>query len=215
MNLHSILIACFLLAFFGTGRAQVNPDVKEQPPKKDDHNHQHDRPPLGKPPEKIEWAAAKKLSWKDYKGKYDDTRKLPAMTFIATYYNHFQNKKGDSVHIEVVPIFYPTDSYIKSDLKTKAALENAQVLFDLYEVWARKLRKEFVVSQFQVATYSTYMQAMYKANLQARNSEILKFKTDTKDGKDAEKQKVWAAKIKKELTDLAAYNKKNIRVRIK
>ena len=191
--------ACLILFFAG---AIPTPAFQEH--KHDDHNHGG----LPKVPEKIEWSAKRKLTWKDYKGVWNNTRKNPLMTFIATYYSHHASKKGDSLIIETVPIFYPADSYYKPGMNTKEQLEHEQTRFNLYEVWARKLRKEYSTFIFSKATYSTFMQTMYKTNLQARNSEVLKYNRETNNGADPVKQKEWIGKINKELLALEKYSKK-------
>ncbi len=201
----TIPVALFVLLAWTVPVTYIQQDHKHEHGKDDGHNHP-------KEPEKIEWSAKRKLTWKDYKGTWNNTRKNPIMTFVATFYNHHQSRKGDSVIIETVPIFYPADSYVKDDLKTKEQLECEQIRFNLYEVWARKLRKEYSTFSFAKSNYSTYLQSMYKANLQARNSEILKYNTDTKNGKDLVKQKEWGAKITKQLAELEKYSKKIVYV---
>ncbi|MCC7302089.1 MAG: hypothetical protein IT233_05560 [Bacteroidia bacterium] len=192
------------------------PPVTPHPQEQDHKGHQHDdghKHP--KQPERLEWTATRKLTWKDYKGNWNNTRAVEVMSLISTFYNHFQSKSGDTIIVETMPIFYPEDSYVKPERKTKEQLFHEQTKFDLYEVWARKLRKEFSTYAFSKATYSTFMQSMYKANLMARNSELAKYNTETNSGKDAVKQKTWADKISKQLGELAAWKSHSVIVKPK
>lgn len=180
---------------------------------KNQHDHHdgdgHKHP---KQPERLEWNSTRKLTWKDYKGQWNNTRKVEVMTFVSAFYNHFLSKTGDTIIVETMPVFYPEDSFVKAERKTKEQLFHEQTKFDLYEVWARKLRKDFSITNFSKATYSTFMQSMYKANLQARNLELAKYNNETNGGKDAVKQKEWAAKVQKQLGELNKYSKKIVQV---
>lgn len=180
---------------------------------KHQHDHHdgdgHDHP---KQPERLEWTSTRKLTWKDYKGQWNATRKVEVMTFVSAFYNHYATRDNDSIVVETMPVFYPEDSFVKPERKTKEQLYYEQTKFDLYEVWARKLRKDFMTTKFQRASYTSFMQSMYKANLQARNQELAKYNNETNGGKDAVKQKAWAEKIQKELSTLAKYSKKKFQV---
>jgi hypothetical protein len=205
-----LLLTLFTLPFFSF--AQLNPVLN--PPnkdgkKKDDHSHQQ-----VPPPEKINWNKTRKLSWKDYKGKWDEKKSFTCYSFITTSFNYYESFKHDSLIVEMEATFYPTDSYAKEDTKTKARLEHEQGVFDLYEIWARHFKKSIVTSKFSKHSYSVYLKNMYKANLQNRNAEIAKYRNETKSGSDPVKQKEWSEKIKKDLLALDAYKANVVRVLI-
>jgi hypothetical protein len=197
------------LAFQGTLHAQLKPGKKEG------NSHGHDNHGPIPEPEKIFWSKTKKITWNNYKKAYNHTMVNPLMTMISTHYIHYVTQKGDTLVVDNYPIFFPKDSYVKPELKTKTRLQHEQVLFDLYEVWARKLKKDIATASFSSHSYTVYLQSMHKTNLQNRNNEILKYRNETNYGENAAKQKEWAAKIQKELQELEKYNRNQIRVPVK
>lgn len=211
MNMKTRIFIFLLLALPFLSVAQLNPILTppQKETKKDDHGHK-----MTPQPEKINWNKSRKLSWKDFKGKWDDKKSFTCYSFITTSFNYYETKKADSLCVEMEATFYPTDSYAKEDTKTKARLEHEQGVFDLYEIWARQMKKSIMSTKFSKHSYSVYLKNMYKANLQNRNTEISKYRNETKNGSDPVKQKEWNAKIKKELLSLEPYKAGTIRIPI-
>ena len=79
-----------------------------------------------------------------------------------------------------------------------------QTLFDIYEVHARKLRKEFSETKFGINPDAVF-QEKYNANDALLINRCNEFKNDTESGSNGEAVKRWAGKIKMGLEELEHY----------
>jgi len=104
----------------------------------------------------------------------------------------------------VVTVLDRKNSWINSSKKTDELLKYYQVMFDLSEVYARRLRKEFNGTKFGLSPDKVF-QDKYSAMLTALTDRSKQYMKETKMGSDADMVNKWDAVIQSELKELEEY----------
>lgn len=167
--------------------------------------------------DRILWSSSRKLTWKDFKGKAEllDDEQYNAMTYVFIDIEY----ELDSNYIEFyIPCLFNRDySWSNSknkELTSKYLLEHEQLHFDIAELIARKIRKEYseYISYNLSDTYSQLQDVydkFYKVELAELNQE---YDRDTNHGKIRGRQLEWEKRIENELLRYKKYSDPKIRV---
>lgn len=158
--------------------------------------------------QKLVWKEGTQLNWSLFKAK-ENTMKSD--TTVVSYsscglkYTAAKDKTNNRIKIKIDATFDPAKSW-KNPIKTKGLnINHEQGHFDIAELYARKLRKEFVEN---VKTEKDY-QLKFKLMYQLLYGEFLDYEyyydKITKRGTNAEKQKELEAEIKTQLKKLEPY----------
>ena len=94
-------------------------------------------------------------------------------------------------------------------------LDYKQACFDIYEVAARRVRKELsemAVTEFNTQWFLIEM-AMVEANFVLQNELLIQFQQETRSGKDATALRKWKAKIKNWLYNLEEFSETIVEVK--
>jgi hypothetical protein len=163
---------------------------------------------IGQQDEHISWSR-KALSWSHYREQTTGSGSQVAFTYIGIEYSiqDFQGKPAAAFYA----IVRPADSWVKTGSATDEQLIHEQGLFDIGELYARKMRKdismrlrnfteEVTVTQLLPEIRSVYIQHMNEMlqKIQACNVE-------TAHGKNQKAQQKWNAWIDEELTKLSIF----------
>jgi hypothetical protein len=158
--------------------------------------------------QKIVWEEGKKLNWNLFKSKENSMKND---TMIVSYsscglkYTAAKDKTNNRIKIKIDATFDPAKSW-KDLIKTKGlSINHEQGHFDIAEIYARKLRKEFIEN---VKTEKDY-QLKFKLIYQVLYGEFLDYQYYydgiTKKGTKPDKQKELEAEIKAQLKKLEPY----------
>ena len=158
--------------------------------------------------QKLVWKEGTKLNWSLFKSSEN---KMKSDSTIVSYsscglsYTAFKDKANNKMKVRIDATFDPSNSW-KHPIKTKNLnINHEQSHFDIAEIYARKLRKEFLEN---VKTEKDY-QLKFKLIYQVMYGEFLDYQNYydniTKRGTNAEKQNELDAEIKAQLKKLERY----------
>ena len=88
----------------------------------------------------IIWSQNRKLIWNDFKGQPDNNEMNKASTFAGLELMSFYTK-GSIPKLNVICYFIKSKSWVK--VENEDYLAHEQVHFDIWELYARKIRKSF------------------------------------------------------------------------
>lgn len=154
----------------------------------------------------IYWSDTKKLTWEDFQGIPIGSNENYA-TEIHLYNpatiekaNYFSTAKLTSICV-----FDKKHSWVnKKDASADLLLYN-QVMFNIYELYTRKLRKEFYNTEFGLDDYIQQFHSMTEENNSDLKDRLEDYRRDADFGKNVAGIKIWKMKIGKELEELKAY----------
>ena len=144
-----------------------------------------------------------KLTYDDFKGQPDAKSKKPAESkfMVDILDTHLENN---------IPK-YNVRSFLKRNeswmvLCDETTLSREQLVFDMHEISARKIRKAFDSLNKIKMTEAEIYQIVFEANIEKAEKQIDAFILES--ASNPKKQKIWQKKITSELTQLQAYASK-------
>lgn len=156
----------------------------------------------------IEWDKFYKLTWDDFEGKPDKSNEHGTLSTVGIEFKEMVwNKKN--AHGKLKTFFYKTQSWTKSR-GSELLLKHEQGHFDIAEIYARQLRKEFNNKRFKKNTVSKEME---KTEQEKNNYQNL-YDNETDHGKNSEINKEWEDKIQKQLQELDKYSTQEITIKL-
>lgn len=150
-----------------------------------------------------------KLSWQYYQLTDHPSGYQEAFTYCGISYTVKSNEAGLSCHYKA--FVDVQESWVNRNSKTDALLLHEQGLFDLTEVYARRMSKftmEYIRSEGPNMTYNSLLQEVRKIYKEQNNLLFLeqqRYNTETRNGKDTEAQDNWSTKIRSQLVTLEKY----------
>jgi hypothetical protein len=152
----------------------------------------------------LHWNTARPISWNDFNGEA-----IEGIGFIGEIFcmnSASFEKKNDSkkTNYIVTAILDRNKTWIDPKLKSAGNLVYFQEIFDIYEIHARKLRKEFAQSDPE-ADPNEIFQKKYNDSMTDLMKEFNEFRKETKLGRDGKELKRWRIKIDEELLQLQNY----------
>ena len=141
--------------------------------------------------ETILWHPKKRLSWSDFRGKPQNTRAAATTASGISYqFSTLENNGVMQLDFAVNTYFYPNKSWYQPELCDEVILSHEQLHFDISELFARKMRKLMVQTQF-----TKNVKAEVKAIYNNINKELSEFQqlydSETNFSRDREKQLEW------------------------
>lgn len=153
----------------------------------------------------IHWASYRKLDWNDFKGSSIDVQGLSGQALMVILANFQKLNLFFPVKTHVVTVFDRKNSWVTDAGKTDQSLKYYQVMFDLYEVYARKLRKDFKETKFGMDPNKVF-QEKYESELSDLSDRNKQYMQETKLGTDADALKKWEDEVHRELQELSKYS---------
>ena len=144
----------------------------------------------------MHWQANKPLSWEDFKGKPKSGMSGEAFCILDAKYEKPNPLK--KTKFKIAAVWDRKKSWIAPASKTADELLYYQVLFNIYEVHARKLRKELSETKFGLNPEEEFRE---KYNTAAENitEETNDYRDETNEGVGVSSVNKWNDKIKEEL----------------
>jgi hypothetical protein len=149
----------------------------------------------------MHWKENHKLEWKDFSGK---SLGLAGVTGQATMVMNAQFHKTLRATAVVETIFDRKASWVAKEEQTEQELKYYQVMFDLYEVSSRKLRKQFKETRFGLDPDKVF-QEKYRAASTALDDRCKLYIEETDMGAEAAALEKWSKTLQLELKELEAY----------
>ncbi len=155
----------------------------------------------------LHWADYKLLTWNDFKGETIENIGLGGQTFMVILADFQKASIILPAKAKAVAVFDRKNSWTNSTAMNENALRYHQITFNLYEVYTRKLRREFKNTKFGLNPNKVF-QEKYNSTLTElmdRNKQLMK---ETKMGQDSVEVKKWDIIITRELNELDEYKEK-------
>ncbi|MHB8580071.1 MAG: hypothetical protein ACYDA4_09455 [Ignavibacteriaceae bacterium] len=157
--------------------------------------------------EYLYWSNTSKLTWDDFQGIPID---LSGKTASGIHvYNPATIEKENiftPAKLTAICVFDKRTSWVNEKVATKSLLLYDQVIFDIYELYTRKLREEFSKTDFNIDNYKVKFRQLTEKNNRELIKNIEQFRKDTSSGQIAEATILWNYKISNELNRLEKYN---------
>ncbi len=153
------------------------------------------------------WTGKKDLSWTDFEGTPKDTSGdiasdiqvyNPAIIEMENAFSH--------ARLEALCLFDKKKSWVIKAKATDDQLLYDQVIFNIYELYTRKLRMIFSKTDFSIEDYKEKFQTITKENNQHLIETVNQLRKDTFSGQIGEATKLWYGKISDELDSLQDYS---------
>jgi len=157
----------------------------------------------------IMWTQNTPLKWSDFQAKPDTLSTYRAMTFfqIGLKFEESEN----SYTLDIPTYFYKKLSWTKTQSNIQL-LKHEQLHFDMAELMARKIRREF--SLFQVNKSDSVLYDLKKIYTKYYGPTLdeynAKYDKETNHGTIKTKQTEWELKIKNELKTLQKYTSSKV-----
>lgn len=150
----------------------------------------------------LQWDAARKLAWNDFKSTPDNNSSNAALTSSTVSFKYnYDSEKGFGYTIAC--LFEKNSSWGR--VKTDYILSHEQGHFDIAEIFARKLNKTAKAYSFNKATARQDVPAIYQQIMKDLAAMQQQYDDETNYSRDKEEQAAWKIKIKNELDQLKAY----------
>jgi hypothetical protein len=156
----------------------------------------------------IPWTS-KALSWSHYRAQPEGSGNQVAFTYIGIEYR-IQDHEGKS-SAAFYAIVRPSDSWVKTGSATTPQLIHEQRLFDIGELYARKMRKDIsmrIRSFTEEVTVTQLLPEIRSVYLKYMNEMLQKIQAcnvETAHGKNQKAQQKWNAWIDAELNKLSMF----------
>ena len=149
----------------------------------------------------IDWNAARKLTWEDFKGPVDTESKNAALT--SSSINIEFGYDDDGLEYSIKCSFNKQKSWVR--IRNNEVLAHEQGHFDLAELHARKLYKAMKAYKFNASTVSKDVNTIYDSLMNAHHEAQNLYDSETDYSRNKVKQEEWQKKIADELKDLQAF----------
>ena len=154
----------------------------------------------------IIWDKNNKLSWDDFLGAPNYNQRVTALSFleiqlIRSYHNY------EIYSYTIIPTFNRYRSFSKDKISDNL-LEHEQLHFDIQEIFARKIRKQFQQLKKDNACDISYIEVYNKYTLLLKKYQY-KFDISTNYSSKKIKQQMWYTIILNKLNKLDLYSVEN------
>ncbi|MCF8277496.1 MAG: hypothetical protein K9J17_12250 [Flavobacteriales bacterium] len=152
----------------------------------------------------LHWNSNRPLSWNDFKGQPEEGGTLKGQILCLNLGGFQRQSAHHQIHFNIVSVFDRMNSWMPVKDRTDAGLNYFQVMFNIYEVHARKMREAYALSRTSTNPDAEF-QEKYSHSANDRSAELEQFKTETKLGMDTTALVTWRLKVDEELKALEAY----------
>jgi hypothetical protein len=150
------------------------------------------------------WDEGYHLTWTDFKGEPLEFTGLGAEATCFLFANFERTTAFSKLIFHVNAVFDRTSSWVNPKAKSESGLVYFRLMFDLYEVHARQLRKELAETRFGLDPNPLFRKK-YNNAMNTLMNEFNEFRKETKMGTDKLALYSWKSRIAKELGDLKDY----------
>jgi hypothetical protein len=153
----------------------------------------------------VQWTDTTKLSWDDFHGQPTKEAKGNSEIIIQSPANFkkatFLNPASTTVECYVDK----KASWVKKSQAKPQLLFYNQTLFDLYELYSRKLRKKLAETTFGIEDPTGVFDTIYQTHTADLSKAATQYRTESGMGTKNKMIKEWSEKIANELKELIEY----------
>ena len=153
------------------------------------------------------WSETRKLSWDDFKGTPPSSSDNLSTEIFMSIPSSIEKDVFNSPKLTSVCVFDKRHSWVNKNIMNDALLLYDQTIFDIHEVYARRLRKTFLETDFGLNDFKEKYKSMTEKNNNDLLNRIEEFKKDSNFGQNKKSVMQWTIKIKYELQELNHYKK--------
>jgi len=154
----------------------------------------------------LNWQESRPLKLDDFKGEPIEGIGLAGEAFCMNLANFKKPNAFQKTRFTVVAIFDRSKSWIDPEAESENLLSYFQIMFNIYEIHARYLRKDLAESKFGLDP-SPLFQEKYNASMSSLMNQFNQYRRETKMGSDQKKVEEWKLKIDEELNSLSEYKR--------
>ena len=154
----------------------------------------------------LHWSVNRLLNWSDFKGEAIEDIGFVGEAFCMNFARFEKLNAFQKTKFKVNAVFDRTKSWVEKDTKVDQLLLYFQVMFNIYEVHARALRKDFANSKMGYDPTNQF-QEKYNNSMTNLTNEYNQFRKETKLGIDSIALVSWKQKVELELNELRDYSK--------
>ena len=159
-------------------------------------------PQLQKDSPSIQWTAARRLAWDDFRSDPDDNSTNAALT-ASTIGFKYKYDTDNGFTYNITCLFEKNISWGR--IKTDYILAHEQGHFDIAEIFARKLHKAIRAYNFNPATAQKDVPAIYQKIMKDLAAAQDQYDSETDFSRDKEAQAEWLEKIDAQLAGLKTF----------
>lgn len=152
----------------------------------------------------VEWTKTRKLTWEDFKGSPPSITETNASanTNCGFDVSAESNSSKELIAVRIKNIFYCDKSWVRMDKRDMMnLLEHEQAHFDLCEIYARRLRKRVIDTNYKLEIDNAIFE-VFEAFKQRQKL----YDQETNHSRNKEKQVKWLNIITHELLELDNYS---------
>ena len=151
----------------------------------------------------LHWSATRQLSWNDFKGDVPDTAVVDGYPDVEIVASSKNAAKYSFSNTYVVTILDRHRSWVKPKMDSEIYLKYFQVMFDIGELYSRKLRKS--IKEIKLDPYPVTFDEKIKAAKIGQADRIKQFKKESKNGTFEAAITRWYDNVKTELAELDTF----------
>jgi hypothetical protein len=151
------------------------------------------------------WTDTTILSWNDFQGKPAKEAKASSELVIQLPVKFHEAKFLTAASATVECYVDKKASWVKMSQAKPQLLFYNQTLFNLYEVYARKLRKNYTETDFSIGNPVGLLDSIYQARTAELSKVAARYRRESGTGTKNKKIKEWSDKITVELKELEEY----------
>jgi hypothetical protein len=153
------------------------------------------------------WSDTRKLSWDDFKGVPAGSSDYNSNELYMSIPSSVDKNLFGAPTLTSLCVFDKRHSWVNKNVANDELLLYDQTLFDIHEVYARRLRKTFLETAFGLNDFKEKYQDMTEKNNNDLLNRIEEFKRGSNLGQNKKSLLEWVANIKNELQDLNQFKK--------
>jgi hypothetical protein len=150
----------------------------------------------------VRWTDTTKLSWDDFTGEVPANTTLGSEVVVSIPAEFHRATFLDSASSKVECFMVKKSSWAVKSKTKKQVLAYHQILFDIYELSARKLRKQIAETNFKVDNPAGLFDSIRTEQHDTLEKTISQYRSETETGLNTKKLMEWAEMTAKELTEL-------------
>jgi hypothetical protein len=156
-------------------------------------------------PDAFYWSETRRLTWDDFQGTPILGETVGSEILVKNPASIQRKNLLAKTQIFVECYFDKKSSWVNRKHATDDLLAYNQTIFDIYELYSRKLREAFDTTSFGAQDAIEVFNELVEKNSQEMNKRIQEFRIESNMGRDAEKAKLWSEAILSEIRSLDKY----------
>src|ERR1035437_7661624 len=153
------------------------------------------------------WSETRKLTWDDFKGTPPSSSDNLSTEIFMSIPSSIEKDLISSPKLTSICVFDKRHSWVNKNIANDALLFYDQTVFDIHEVYARRLRKTFLETDFGLNDFKEKYHSMTEKNNTDLLNRIEEFKRESNFGQNKKSVMQWTIKIKYELQELNQFKK--------